>query len=291
MGVRARVIGALAASLALIAAGCSARTEAVGPRQTRESARDPHPVPSSSGSRRVGASVSPAPVQSDPTQPERDTFPDGAVVGAMARTYLRDDRATRLVVEIDFVRGRRPDAGALEHLEAILRRECRKPDGITIDVDDEITQVRQSWSLDDIDELEADHRDHRSSGRTATIWLPYLSGELEEQQGALGVAWRASVAAIFADQLEGAATTLIDPASIERSVLTHEVGHLLGLINLGYTSRYDHEDPEHPKHSRYESSVMFWAIEDISISSLLSGGPPDDFDRFDRGDLADLRAG
>jgi hypothetical protein len=34
---------------------------------------------------------------------------------------------------------------------------------------------------------------------------------------------------------------------------------------------------------------MYWAIEDMSIATILSGGPPDDFDQYDRADLASLR--
>ena len=74
-------------------------------------------------------------------------------------------------------------------------------------------------------------------------------------------------------------------------MLTHEVGHLLALVSIGYDSPHDRDDPDSPGHSTERGSVMYAAVEDISVASLLTGGPPDDFDRFDRDDLAGLRRG
>lgn len=209
----------------------------------------------------------------------------------MARVYLRSSPARRLRVEVDYVEGRAPSARALDHLASILRREAAKPDGVAVVRGEEIPKERNEYTLDDVRGLERRYRDARSAGATATIWVAYLNGDFVQQRGALGVAYSASAAAIFADQVDGAATSLVRPIAIERAVLTHEIGHILALVNIGYTSEHDHEDPEHPGHSSNEDSVMYWAIEDVSIASLLTGGPPDDFDQFDRDDLRMLRSG
>jgi hypothetical protein len=66
-------------------------------------------------------------------------------------------------------------------------------------------------------------------------------------------------------------------------VATHELGHLLGLVDLVLDT--GREDPEHPGHSRSRDSVMFWAVESDLIGSLLGGGPPTVFDAADRADL------
>jgi hypothetical protein len=71
-------------------------------------------------------------------------------------------------------------------------------------------------------------------------------------------------------------------------VVTHEVGHLLGLVDLVlHTGR---QDPEHPGHSRNQQSVMFWAVESSLITDVLTGGPPTNFDDDDRADLAAIRS-
>lgn len=207
----------------------------------------------------------------------------------MARAYLRPGPARRLVVEIDHVRGRRPSGGTVAHLGAVLERELDKP--VAVRVDDEIPPTGGRHSVADLAGLEERYRSAHSRGDEAAMWLVWLDGALEEDPSSLGVAYRASAAAIFRDRIDSAATVLVPASAIERSVAVHEAGHLLALVHIGYSIPHEHEDPDHPRHSRFRDSVMYWAIEDISIASILRGGPPDDFDAVDRDDLRELRTG
>ncbi|HEV2686237.1 MAG TPA: hypothetical protein VGW79_06335 [Actinomycetota bacterium] len=207
----------------------------------------------------------------------------------MARALLKDSPARRLVVEVTYVEGRRPTKQALDHLISILQREAVKPDGVFDMFDDPIPATKSSYSLNDLVGLEARYRRLHSTGSVATIWIAALNGSYAGGSATLGVAFRATAAVIFEDQIQQAANVFVSASAIERSVITHETGHLLGLVNVGYRSHYDHEDPQHPHHSKYQTSVMYWAIDDTSIATILSGGPPDDFDQYDRADLAFLR--
>jgi len=207
----------------------------------------------------------------------------------MAKIFLRAAPARRLVIEIDYVSGRRPSAQAVDHLKTILQRELAKPDGIVIDVDSEIANTRESYTLNNLRSLERQYRGLHSNGDEATIWIAGLNGSYSGGNSTLGLSFGATAFALFEDQIQDAANVFVSASAIERSVITHEMGHLLGLINIGYHSHYDHEDPQHPHHSKYDTSVMFWAVEDTSIATILRGGPPDDFDQYDRADLALLR--
>lgn len=62
-------------------------------------------------------------------------------------------------------------------------------------------------------------------------------------------------------------------------------------MNIGYGSPRDHEDPEHPNHTKHRDGVMYWAVESISVTNVLTGGPPDDFHPDSRADLRDLKSG
>ncbi len=225
-----------------------------------------------------------------PSEPEPSYADDGAV-GAMARTYLRASPARRLRVEIDYIQGRRPSDAAVGHLRRVLAREAAKPDGVAVLIDDEIPSGGSPYSLDDIAALERAHRDRRSAGSVATLWLVYLDGQLAGESDTLGVAYKASAAAIFRDRIDRATTAAVQATAIERAVITHEAGHLLALVNLGYESPHDREDPNSRGHSTESDSVMRAAVEDLSLIALLAGGPPDDFDEFDRDDLDGLRQG
>ncbi len=145
--------------------------------------------------------------------------------------------------------------------------------------------------MDDIVRTEDVRRKGYSKDRTATIHFLYLNGRMEEARNALAVAYRASSIAIFPDQIDAAANPVVSPRSIEEAVTVHEAGHLLGLVNIGYRSPRDHEDPEHKGHSRNKDSVMYWAVESLDVANVLAGGPPTEFDRDDKADLADRKAG
>jgi hypothetical protein len=117
----------------------------------------------------------------------------------------------------------------------------------------------------------------------------FVHGDYEGDTGVLGVTVRSDVAAVFVDQVAGSAGLLGGSAVVERSVSTHEVGHLLGLVDLFLdTGRHD---PQHPGHSTNPGSVMYWAVESDVIGSILGANPPTEFDAADLADLAAIRNG
>jgi hypothetical protein len=117
----------------------------------------------------------------------------------------------------------------------------------------------------------------------------FVHGTLGGDTGVLGAALRGDLAAIFVDRVNASATPLVGSSGIEIAVVTHEVGHLLGLVDLYlHTGR---QDPEHPGHSTDKHSVMYWAVESDLVGDLLQGGPPRDFDDADREDLATIHDG
>src|SRR5205085_3387417 len=108
--------------------------------------------------------------------PRNSQYADDADVGAMAKVLLRAAPARRLVIEVDYVSGRRPSQQALDHLKAILQRELAKPDGVVINVDNEITNPRGSYTLNNLLGLERQYRRLHSNGEAATIWIAALNG-------------------------------------------------------------------------------------------------------------------
>jgi hypothetical protein len=100
---------------------------------------------------------------------------------------------------------------------------------------------------------------------------------------------RGDVIAVFADQVAAAATPIVSRAAIEDAVLLHELGHVLGLVDLARDTK--RADKDHPGHSANPGSVMYWAVESSLVGQVLNGPPPHDFDRDDLADLAALRNG
>jgi hypothetical protein len=187
--------------------------------------------------------------------------------------------------------GARPSSSALEHLVSSLRPVLAKPGGIDVAGPREIPGAGRTWDLDDLRELAERHRQVTSSESRASMLVLSVAGEFEDP-GVLGLAMSATEIVLFPQQIGDLATSLLGGGSrIERSVLLHEAGHLLCLVNLGYTSELDHEDPDHPHHSRHRDSVMYWAVPNDAVTQVFSGPPPDSFHEDDLADLRGLREG
>jgi hypothetical protein len=210
---------------------------------------------------------------------------DRGPLGSACRPYLRGD-VPALTIEVLHQQGARPSSGALDHLVSSLRPVLDKPGGIDVAGPREIPGDGRTWRIDDLRQLAERHRQVTSSESRASMLVLSVAGEFEDP-GVLGLAMNATEIVIFPQQIGDLATSLLGGGSgIERSVLLHEAGHLLCLVNIGYTSQIDHEDPDHPHHSRHRDSVMYWAVPNDAVTQVFTGPPPD---RFHEDDLADLR--
>lgn len=205
--------------------------------------------------------------------------------GAFARTILRPEPATRIVVELLVQQGAAPRQATLDHVRQTLSEASGKQVTITAPVDLPATEGRTS---DDEIRAMADRYGSAQRSGQAIVHLLFLRGSHEED-GVLGVAVRGDTAAVFSDSVDNAATPLVGPAAIEDAVTTHEIGHLLGLVDIVLKS--GREDPQHPGHSRNRDSVMYWAVEASIVAQVLGGPPPRNYDNADKADLAAIRNG
>lgn len=212
------------------------------------------------------------------------TIDDTGGLGSAASDILRPEPFTQITLEIAHTPGDRPAETATSHAVSSLEEVTGKQ--VTLDIY-EIASGDGSYSADEIRSLSAARRTS-SKTPTASIWIAYLDGESSDNPSALGIAVAATVAAVFPEKI-GGLVDLVHPGSIERAVLLHEIGHLLALVNIGYQSERNHEDPDHANHSSNRGSVMYWAVEDISVTDVFQGGPPEGFDADDLADLELLR--
>ncbi|HEY0356753.1 MAG TPA: hypothetical protein VGC29_11140, partial [Flavisolibacter sp.] len=67
----------------------------------------------------------------------------------------------------------------------------------------------------------------------------------------------------------------------------HEVGHLLGLVDIGSPMQTPHKDADHGSHCNNNSCLMYYASETTDILGLLLTG---NIPGLDANCIADLRA-
>lgn len=236
---------------------------------------DGAPVPTTPSGAPVTGSPQPAPASPNLSGPP----------GSGAAFYLRPAPASSIVVEVSAEAGAAPQSGTISHVTSTLADVSGKP---VSTAGGGALPSREAWTSADL-RAAADAAAVTPDGDRAVLQLLFVHGRYADAENVLGVAVRADVAAIFSDAVEASASPIVGPGAIEAAVTMHEVGHLLGLVDLHLDT--GREDPEHPGHSTNSGSVMYWAVESTLVTDLLTGGPPRELDDADRADLAAIRDG
>ena len=194
-----------------------------------------------------------------------------------ALDYLSDDPYSKLLIEVDWVRGYGPSRSALEFLVERIYEHTEK-DSVRIEWNssDEIPLMQATYSTEDLREIESEYRDLYKHDDTALLYIIYLNGAFADTEGmeatqtdVAGLEFGFSSIAIFKQEIREYSGSEYEAEYMERSVLLHEFGHTIALVGIGYDS--PQEDPEHPHHSIYEGCVMYYAINSSA------GLPPQDF--------------
>lgn len=219
---------------------------------------------------------------------------------ASAKALLDPRVAPTLVVEVDYAPGHEPDRQALDTLLSTLVNVTTRPaSAIQLRLEPDISpHPGRPFRQEEIDALEAAHRDARPQEGQAALYILYLpgtDGEASANDVVMGVTYGESSIAIFKETIRGASRgSLLEYAPeqhcVERAVLVHEMGHAAGLVNRGAPMSRAREDPANPAHSTNPESVMFHAVESrVDLLSFFTGGCADIPYEFDADDLADLR--
>ncbi|HEX4820274.1 MAG TPA: hypothetical protein VFV00_08710 [Acidimicrobiales bacterium] len=215
----------------------------------------------------------------------REQLDGSGTPGSFAADLLVPARSTAIDVAIGAPQSAAPRPESIDHLTSVLGDVSGKT--VAVVAGPAVTGDARDWTADELRTLAPSQT--APVGGHARITLLFVHGTLGGDNGVLGAAIRGDLAAIFVDRVNASATPLVGSSGIEAAVVTHEVGHLLGLVDLYlHTGR---QDPEHPGHSTNKHSVMYWAVESDLVGDLLQGGPPREFDDADKADLARIRNG
>lgn len=221
--------------------------------------------------------------------------------------YIRGDRHTRLVLEVDSVAGFEPRTSTQDAVRAQLVPLLDKPGGISVTRDGTIASrgADHAWTFAELDALAKETFDLQVEADTTKMHVLFVDGHSADDTSGgkiLGLAWAHTHLVIFKKTIEDMCRSGISAALSERlcanaehGVWIHEIGHLLGLVANGLPMVHDHKDPDHGAHDRSQDCVMYWAYDSGTLvddlrSRLLGGNDAQlDFDAACRDDVAALR--
>ncbi|WP_114751289.1 hypothetical protein [Pleomorphovibrio marinus] len=218
---------------------------------------------------------------------------DGALygVGQFGNQLLSANRFSRLEIEVLYMEGYRPTTQMINGMQEFLEPLVNKPGGIQV-IDREIPAKGQdTYTINNIRDLEREHRTLYNQGNTVTIFVMVLDGNFsrdEEETFTIGIAYQNTSMALFGPRIHMNTGGFRRPSRglLETTVALHELGHLLGLVNNGTAMVHDHEDEEQEKHCDNEECLMFWQVETSGLFGFLGNTIP----QLDENCLKDLRA-
>ncbi|MDO9373338.1 MAG: hypothetical protein Q7T76_02915 [Ferruginibacter sp.] len=211
---------------------------------------------------------------------------DYQTLGTSANDLLSGGSYSRLEIEINFMPGNAPDPESMSNLVDFLKTYINKPGGINIYAREIPSENKPVLSISDIVRIEKKYRTNFSAYHVIGVQVLITDGEYYKPDIFATSYWNTSFC-IFGKSLNDFSG---NPGQIKRTtllttLLQHEFGHLLGLVNQGSPMQSNHVDPANPAHCTNPDCLMYFQIE-----SSNSAGNTNSLPTLDANCIADLKA-
>lgn len=202
------------------------------------------------------------------------------------KDYLSSKKYSELMIEICYVDGFMPEQAALDNLKAFLEARCNKPGGISFTYKNIASPGDASFTEEELEKLEKNQRSEYSR-RDRLVVFVFFADAAYNSASTLGLKYGHSSVAVFEKTVKDNSGGLGQPTKtiLETTVLEHEFGHLLGLVDAGTDMVTAHAADGH--HCSNSDCLMYYAVETLDFMANLSGG---DVPELDAHCIADLQA-
>ncbi len=194
------------------------------------------------------------------------------------KDFLSDKKYEKLVVTIVYEKGYALNAKTISGLQTFLSARLNKPDGIIFNQKEIPDQGKRIITITDIRNIEKQFRFDFSGKSTLTAFVYVSAGDYAESAGnakVLGIAYGNTSCTLFGKTISSYSGGLAQPSRsmLETTVLDHEFGHLLGLVDNGTNMVDYHRDIYNGHHCDKRNCLMYHAAETSDIvANLLEGG-------------------
>ena len=215
-----------------------------------------------------------------------DSYSDQKI-GASANDMLSSGKYTTLNIQVQYMPGYSLDPAVVTNLTNYLDGICNKPGGITI-TQSQIAANGDTLNVDKVAVLERQNRTAYTGGGTISLYVLVTDG-YDTSVSILGFAYRNTSICLFGKSIfdHSGGYAEVSRVSLETSVLEHELGHIMGLVNLGSPMVHFHQDTVHGNHCTNVQCLMHWAIETQTAYNILH---PNNIPVLDSNCIKDLQA-
>ena len=223
--------------------------------------------------------------------PSPDTAANKKSVGQSANDLLSDAQFDELRLEVLYVAGQSPTSGSITNLENFINEYFNKPAGVVITQREISIENQNTYTVSDIIEIEDANRQEFNSGSSIAVTAIFLDGEYAgntENGSVLGIAYRNTSFVIFEATIREFSQQVFAPSltTLESTVIQHELGHLMGLVNNGTSLQSNHHDSANGAHCNVDGCLMYWQAETgEGLLNMLSGGSVAQLDAQCQADL------
>jgi hypothetical protein len=210
---------------------------------------------------------------------------DYKTLGSAARNILSSEKYTSMKIEIQYMPGYQPDAAVLSNYINFFVTYINKSGGISIVQQQIAASGKTTLTIDDIVAIEKSNRTVFTSGNEISLHILIVDADYSNPDIAGISYWNTSLC-LFGKLIYshsggiGQATR----TKLESTVLEHESGHIMGLVDQGTPMQVSHRDLANGMHCNNPACLMYYAIEIADVGGTSA------IETFDANCTADLKA-
>ena len=215
---------------------------------------------------------------------------DNRSVGVSANDLLDSARYKVINLDICYVIKHPLPAEVVDDAVKFLARYCNKPGGIFVN-ERQIPMQGGKLYVNDLITIEKIYRtkfEKAGKNNSDTLGLFILVTEGDYYlENILGVSYKNTSVALFDGIITANSGGAAQPSreTLLSTVLRHEIGHMLGLVNTGTAMQTPHQDEANGKHCDNGQCVMHHSMQTTAAVSALAGNIIPDLDANCRADL------
>ncbi len=209
----------------------------------------------------------------DSTTPVDPNIENNRPLGTSAADILGQGDFSSLTIELVYTNAFRPEPSSILGFKNFIESLVNKPGGIQYIERVIANQPGAPFSIEEIRTIEDENRTAYTEADNLAVYIFFSNGASDSDSNntvTLVTAYRNTSIVIYQKTLE--LITQTDPEVLpilEQTTLNHEMGHLMGLVNIQNDDIHQvHEDPNSNKHCVHEDCLMYYDATNVGRQML-----------------------